>query len=422
MAKISFFDRFKDAWNAFTRNKDPTWDEIQGYSYTVRPDTPRMLPYADKTIYNAILTRIAVDVAAIDFKHVYVDADGRFSGDVNSGLNDCLQFEANIDQTGRAFMLDAVMTMLIEGHVAIVPTDASVNPNDNGVFDIRLMRTAVVKKWWPEWVEVDLYNEREGKHEDIRIPKRVCAIIQNPFYAVMNQKNSTLQRLVRALNTMDAVNDKTSSKKLDVIIQLPYRVRSQALKEEAEARRKNVEEQLANSSVGVAYADSTEKIVQLNRPIESNVQSSVEALTTMLYGQLSISVDVMNGTANETDMLNYQNRTIEPICTAICEEMTRKFISKNARTRGQRVTFFRNPFRLVAMNQIADVADKFTRNEIISPNEMRTIIGMKPSQDASADELRNRNISQPVGMEGAPPMDNMVDPATGLPYDQEQQM
>ena len=378
-----------------------------------------MIPYADKTIYNAILARIAVDVASVDFKHVYVDEEGRFSGDVNSGLNDCLQFEANIDQTGRAFLLDSVLTMLSEGHVALVPTDTSVNPINNGSFDIRFVRAGTVKTWWPEWVEVELYNERTGKHQNIRVPKRVCAIVQNPFYIVMNKHNSTMQRLVRALNTMDAVNDKTSSKKLDVIIQLPYRVRSQALKEEAEARRKSVEDQLASSTVGVAYVDSTEKIVQLNRSIESNVQASVESLTTMLYGQLSISTEVLNGTANEQDMLNYQNRTIEPICTALCEEMTRKFISRNARSRGQRIMYFRNPFRLVAMNQIADVADKFTRNEIISPNEMRTMIGLKPSQDAAADELRNRNISQPAGLAGPQPMDTMVDPATGLPYDQE---
>ena len=422
---ISFFDRLKNGWNAFHRNKDPTPYKIEGYAYSVRPDTPRMAPKTDKTIYNSILTRIAVDVASVDFKHIYVDAKGRYLREADTDLNDCLQFEANIDQTGRAFILDAVLTMLVEGHVAIVPTDTMVNPLETNSFGIKTLRCGFVKQWWPEWVTVDLYNEREGKHEDVTIPKRICAIVQNPFYITMNAPNSTLQRLVKALNSLDAVNDKIGSKKLDIIIQVPYRTRSDALTEHAEKSRERIEKQLASSDYGVAFADNTEKIVQLNRPIESNIQTSVDSLTTMLYGQLSISTDVMNGTADETAMLNYQNRTIEPICTALCEEMTRKFITRTARTQGQRISYFRNPFRLVAMNQIADLADKFTRNEILSPNEMRTVIGMKPSEDASADELRNRNISQPMNQTMAPAMDTMVDenglpidPNTGQPIDQ----
>lgn len=417
MAELSFFDRLKNGWNAFrAKERENYQPKTTGYSQGYRPDIVRPMPGVDNTILNAIYNRISVDVASVALKHVIVDVDDRFVRDYDSGLNECLQFEANVDQTGRAFIQDAVTVMLEEGHVALVPIDTTIDPRKHGSFDVKTIRAGRVVQWYPEHVRVDLYNERVGRHEELVVPKRACAIIYNPFYMVMNSPNSTLRRLIKTLATLDAVNDKIGSKKLDIIIQLPYRIRSDALKEQAEVRRKAVEEQLTSSEYGVAYADNTEKIVQLNRPIESNLQASIDSLTDMLYGQLSLTREVMSGTADEQVMLNYNNRTLEPILSAFCDELTRKFITRTGRTQGQRIKFFKDPFKLVAVNQIADIADKFTRNEILSPNEMRTIIGMKPSDDVAADELRNRNISQsPIAPQS--PYDDMVDPETGLPFE-----
>ena len=417
----SWFDRLRNGWNAFRDNKNPTkWPNEYG-SLGYNSFAPRPMIGADKTILNAILNRIAVDVAAVTIRHCRVDADERFVEDIDDGLSDCLRWEANIDQTGRELIENAVLTMLMEGHACIVPTDFNRDPSDSDAWDTWTLRVGTVVSWYNEVVQVDLYNEQKGQHEEITLPKRLCAIIQNPFYVTMNGPNGTLSRLVKMLSAMETVNEKLGSKKLDMIIQLPYKVRSEALMQQAEQRVQSITTQLEKNPLGIAYTDATDKVIQLNRSLENNLQASIDATTTQLYGQLGVTREVMEGTANEEQMLLYNNRTIEPIISALCGEMTRKFLSRNARGRGERVKFFVDPFRLVAMNQIADIADKFTRNEVLSPNEVRTILGMKPANDPAADELRNRNISTPVDAQMGPlapdgtgAVDGSVPPMEGL--------
>ena len=388
--------RLKHAWNAFT-NRDPTpyYRGEYGSGYTYRPDRPRISRGNERSIITSIYNRIALDVAAIAIKHVRLDENGRYISEIDSGLNYCLNTEANIDQTGRAFIQDVVMSMLDEGCVAIVPVDTTVDPKVSGSYEIETMRTAKILEWYPKHVKVRLYNDRIGEKQDVVLPKSMVAIIENPLFAVMNEPNSTMQRLIRKLNLMDSVDEQTSAGKLDLIIQLPYVIKTDARRQQAEARRKDIEMQLSGSKYGIAYTDGTERITQLNRPLENNLLKQIEYLTSMLYGQLGITQTVMDGTADETTMLNYHNRTIEPIISAIVDEMKRRFLTKTARSQMQSILFFRDPFKLVPINNIAEIADKFTRNEIMSKNEFRQVIGMKPSNDPKADQLINPNISQP---------------------------
>lgn len=398
---IAFPTRLKRAWNVFT-NKDPTGysssnRQYIGQSFSVRPDRIRLSRGNERSIVTAIYNRIAMDVATLKFNHVDLDENKRFKEVHDSGLNTCLSLEANIDQTSRAFIQDTVVSMLDEGVVALAPveTDKDIKFCQRGTFDIYSMRVAKVVDWYPKHVKLRIYNDNTGDKEDIIYSKEHVAIIENPFYAVMNENNSTLQRLIRKLNLMDVVDEKNSSAKLDLLIQLPYVVKTEHQRNQAEKRRTQVEEQLAESKYGIAYVDGTERITQLNRPVESNILKHVEYLTNMLYGQLGISQNVMNGTADEKENLNYNNRTVEPIASAITDELTRKFLTKTARTQGQSVMFFKDAFRLVPVENIAEIADKFTRNEIMSSNEIRQIVGLKPSPDPKADELRNANISEP---------------------------
>lgn len=389
----TFGSRFKKAWNIFL-NRDPTgFYREPGMSYVYRPDRVRFSKGNERSIVTSVYNRIAMDVAAIDIKHCRLDRNGRYLEEMKSGLNDCLTLEANIDQTSRAFRQDIVMSMFDEGAVAIVPVDTSSDPM-SGSFDILTMRTGQILEWFPTSVKIRVYNDRTGQKEDVILPKRSVSIIENPLYAVINESNSTMQRLIRKLNLLDAIDEQSGSGKLDLIIQLPYAVRSDARRAQANKRRTDLEEQLAGSKYGVAYADSTERITQLNRPIENNLMKQIEYLTELLYSQLGITQDIMNGTANEQTMLNYNNRTIEPIVSAIVDGMRRNFLTKTARTQGQTVMAFRDPFKLVPINNIAEIADKFTRNEILTSNEIRQIIGMKPSDDPKADQLVNSNIAQ----------------------------
>jgi len=391
----TFGSRLQHAWNAFM-GRDPTNLTYDiGYGSSYRPDRFRLTRGNERSIITSVYDRISNDVAAIDIKHVRVDEDERYLETMKSGLNECLTLSANVDQTGRAFIKDAVMSMFDEGCVAIVPTDTSINPKLNGSFDIESMRTGKITAWYPHDVRILLYNENTGKKEEIVLPKKMVTIVENPFYAVMNEPNSTLQRLIRTLNQLDILNSQNSSGKLDLIIQLPYVVKSEARRQQAEIRRKEVEAQLVGSKYGIAYTDGTERITQLNRPVENNLWTQVKELTAMLYNQLGITEKVMDGTADEKEMLNYYNHAINPILNAICEEMTRKFLTKTGRTQGQIIKYFRDPFGLVPVSQIADIADKFTRNEIASSNEMRSVIGWKPSMDPRADELRNKNLNDP---------------------------
>lgn len=384
------------AWNAFRNNRDPT--ELNstptnlGYSSFNRPDRMRFTRGHDRSIVTAAYNRIAVDVASVDIKHVKLDENGRYTETMKSGLNECLSMSANADQTGRQFIQDVVMSMFDEGCVAIVPVDTDLNPRLTGGYDILSVRTGKITAWYPESVKVLVYNEKLGRKDEIIVPKSTTAIIENPFYAVMNEPNSTMQRLIRKLNLLDMTDEQNSSGKLDLIIQLPYTVRTEQRMMEAERRRKKIEEQLTTSKYGIAYADATEKITQLNRSIENNLKEQVDSFTALLYSQLGIPMEVFNGTADEKTMLNYWNRTIEPILNAICEEMTRKFLTKTARTQHQSIKFFQDHFKLVPVNNIADMADKFTRNEILTANEIRSILGIKPSDDPKADELRNSNM------------------------------
>lgn len=390
----TFIDRLQHAWNAF-RNKDPTGylPPSFGMVSTFRPDKQRLRVSNERSIVNAIYNRIAIDCAAIAIRHVKTDENERYIEEVESGLNNCLKIEANIDQTGRSFIQDAVMSMLDEGIIAIVPVDTDIDPN-TGSYDIKTLRVGKIVQWWPEYVRVLLYNDRTGQKEEITLPKKIVGIVENPLYSVMNEPNSTMQRLMRKLNLLDLVDEQSSSGKLDLIIQLPYVVKSKLRKEEAEKRRQEIADQLNGSKYGIAYADGTEKIIQLNRPIENNLMSQIEYLTKMLYSQLGITEEVFNGTADEAGMLNYNNRTIEPIVSSLVDEMKRKFLTKTARTKHHTVMAFKDPFKLIPVANIADIADKFTRNAILSSNEIRGIIGFKPSADPEADELSNKNISK----------------------------
>lgn len=391
--EINIGSRLKHAFNAFM-NRDPTYTPI-GSSYSIRPDRPRLSRGNERSIVTSVFNRIALDVASIDIKHCRLDENGRYVEDIDSGLNNCLDLEANLDQTGRAFIQDVVMSMLDEGCVAIVPVDTTLNPKITNSYDILSMRTGKILDWYPAHVRVRLYNDQTGDKEDILLPKSQVAIIENPLYAVINEHNSTMQRLIRKLSLLDVTDEQTASGKLDLIIQLPYVVKTDARREQANRRRKEIEEQLTGSKYGIAYTDGTEKVTQLNRSLENNLLKQIEYLTEMMYSQLGITQEVLNGTADEKTMLNYNNRTVEPIVSAIVDEMKRKFLTKTARSQRQTITFFRDPFRLVPVNDIAEIADKFTRNEIMTSNEIRQIVGMKPSDDPKADELINSNISQP---------------------------
>ncbi|MDO4292069.1 MAG: phage portal protein [Eubacteriales bacterium] len=392
---ISFGSRLQHAWNAFL-NRDPTGGYYNsGPGYSVRPDRIRLTRGNERSIITSIYNRVAIDASSIDICHCRLDNDNRFLGVISSGLNECLNTEANKDQTGRAFLQDVVMSLLDEGCVAIVPVDTTFDPAESSSYEIHTMRVGKIIQWYPDDIGVRLYNDRTGMKEDIRLPKKTVAIIENPFYSIMNEPNSTLQRLIRKLNILDAIDEQSSSGKLDLIIQLPYSVRSPALKQRAETRRKDLEYQLSHSKFGVAYADGTERIVQLNRSVDNNLMKQIEYLTSMLFSQLGITQSILDGTADEATMLNYMNRMIEPILSAIVDEMKRKFLTKTARTQLQSILFFRDPFKLVPVNSIAEIADKFTRNEIMTSNEIRQGIGMKPSKDKKADELRNSNITKP---------------------------
>lgn len=401
---MGLLDRFKSAWNAFS-NREPTisYREVgPGYSY--RPDRTRYSRGHEKTLISAIINRVAMDAAAINIYHIRLDKNERFKEIIKSGLNTCLTLEANIDQTGRAFRQDMIMSMLDEGCVAVVPIDTTVNPTKSDSYSIDSMRVGKILEWYPAYVRIQVYNDRKGQREDILLPKDAVAIVENPLYAVMNEPNSTLQRLVRKLSLLDVVDEQSSSGKLDLIIQLPYVVKTVARKQQAEERRKDIEQQLTGSKYGVAYTDGTERITQLNRPVENNLMKQVEYLTNLLYSQLSITQSIMDGTADEKTMLNYYNRTIEPILSAPVDEMARKFLTKTARTQGQTIAFFRDPFKLVPVNDLSEIADKFTRNEIMTSNEFRQVIGMKPSEDPNADVLRNKNLSAPVELPADQPL------------------
>ena len=396
--ELTLTSRLKKAWNAFTNNRDPTLVNAQyqnvGMGYVHRPDRVRFTRGNERSIVTSVYNRIALDVAAIGIKHCRVDGNGRYIEDVKSGLNDCLTVEANIDQTGRSFIQDVVMSMFDEGAVAIVPVDTSVDPRKTNSFDILSMRTGKILEWYPAHVKVQVYNDRTGRKEDLVLPKRSVAIIENPLFAVINEPNSTMQRLVRKLNILDAIDEQSGSGKLDLIIQLPYVIKSEARQQQAEKRRKDIEDQL-KGPYGIAYTDGTEKITQLNRPVENNLMKQIEYLMNQLYSQIGMTPSVLDGTANEQEMLNYNNRTIEPIISAITDAMKRVFLTKTARTQGQTIMFFREPFKLVPVNQIAEIADKFTRNTILTSNEIRQIVGFKPSDDPKADELRNANLNHP---------------------------
>lgn len=408
-------ERLKTAWNVFLeRDKDPAYEYryIEGPSSYYRPDRPRLTRGNERSIVTSVYNRIAMDAAAIDIFHVRLDENKRFVEEIKSGLNNCLTTEANIDQTGRAFIQDAVLSMMDEGCIAIVPVDTTTNPKVTGSYDINTMRVGKIVEWRPRHVKIELYNDRKGVKEEVIMPKKDVAIIENPLYAVINEPNSTMQRLIRKINLLDIIDEQSSSGKLDLIIQLPYVIKTEQRRQQAESRRKDIENQLAGSKYGIAYTDGTEHITQLNRPVENNLQSQVEYLTSMLYSQLGITKEILDGTANEQTMLNYYNRTIEPVLSAITDEMKRKFLTKTARSQRQSIEFYRDPFKLVPTSQLAELADKFTRNEIMSSNEVRAIIAMKPSDDPKADELRNSNLSAPKGEE-----ENAS--ATGLVVDEE---
>ena len=393
--ETSLGSRLIHAWNAF-RNRDPTsYSGDLGSSYSYRPDRPRLSRGNERSIATAVYNRIALDVAGVGIKHCKLDENDRFIEIVDSGLNECLNLEANIDQTGRAFIQDVVMSMLDEGCVAIVPVDTSFDPRKTGSYDIYSMRTAKILDWYPQHVKVRIYNDKTGEKEELILPKKMVAIIENPLYAVINEPNSTMQRLIRKLVLLDSIDEQSGAGKLDLIIQLPYTIKTDARRQQAEQRRKDIEMQLAGSKYGIAYTDGTERVTQLNRPVENNLMKQIEYLTSMLYSQLGITQAIMDGTADEKTMLNYNNRTIEPIISAIVDEMKRKFLTKTARTKRQTIAFFRDPFKLVPVNDIAEIADKFTRNEIMTSNEIRQIVGMRPSNDPKADQLVNSNISQP---------------------------
>lgn len=405
---MGLINRLQHGWNAFM-NRDPTqhYHNSGGNIYSYRPDRVRFSGGNERSIVTSLYNRMAMDAASNDIKHVRLDAEERYIETIKSSLNDCLSIEANIDQTGRAFLQDVYMSMLDEGCVAMVPIDTSVEPNDTGSYDIFSIRTGKILEWSPDSVKVQVYNDRTGNKEELWVSKRTVGIVENPLYAVINERNSTMQRLVRKLNLLDAIDEQSSSGKLDLIIQLPYIVKTEARRTQAENRRKDIENQLTNSKYGVAYTDGTEKITQLNRPVENNLMKQIEYLTNMLYSQLGITQTILDGTADEKTMLNYYNRTIEPMVSAVVDEMKRKFLTKTARTQMQSIKFFRDPFKLVPVGDLAEISDKLTRNEIASSNEMRQVIGWKPSSDPRADELRNSNLTNPGG--GFTPTQNEIE-------------
>lgn len=398
---MGFFDRLQNGWNAFL-GRDPTKTKVENYttSYSYRPDRRRTSMRTDRSMVTAIYNRIAIDVAAVNIRHVYLNEDEQYLDDVKSGLNDCLSISANLDQTGRAFIQDIAMSLCDEGVVAVIPVDTNIDPR-TGSYDIRSLRVGKIVEWQASYVKVNAYDERTGEHKDIVMPKTEVAIIENPLYAVMNERNSTLQRLMRKIAMLDSIDEQTSSGKLDLIIQLPYVIKTDTQRTQAENRRKEIESQLNGSKFGIAYTDGTERIVQLNRSIENNLQSQIDSLQNTLYSQLGITKEVFDGTGDDRAMLNYYNRTIEPMLSAITLEMKRKFLTKTAISQGQSIYFFRDPFRLLNLSEIAEVADKFTRNEILTSNEVRGKMGLKPSSSPNADELRNKNLNkqQPNGLD-----------------------
>lgn len=407
---MAFSDRLIHAWNAFL-NKDPT--PIYNYGEHISSYNPfrmRLTRGNERSIVVSVYNRIALDVASIDIMHAKLDDNGRFVEEMDTSLNECLTLSANMDQTAKAFIQDAVMSMMDEGCIAIVPVDTTINPNISGSYDINSLRVGQILEWRPQHVKVRIYNDKTGQKEDLLLPKSMVAIIENPLYAVINEPNSTMQRLIRKLNLLDVIDEQSGSGKLDLIIQLPYVIKSEARKQQAENRRKEIEMQLTGSKYGIAYTDGTEKITQLNRPVENNLMKQIEYLTSMLYGQLGITQTILDGTADDKTMLNYYNRTIEPIVSAIVDEMKRKFLTKTARTRKQDIVYFRDPFKLVPVNDLAEIADKLTRNEIATSNEIRQIMGWKPSEDPDADELRNKNLNKSAEeIENAPEVQNAVD-------------
>lgn len=408
-------DRLRHAWNAFNNDKNP-WDyQDISMSYSYRPDRLRFARGNDQSFVTSVCNRIAMDAAAIDIRHVRVDEDNQYLETINSNLNNCLSVEANIDQTNRAFIQDAVMSMLDEGVVALVPVETTFDPNITGAYDVLQLRTGRIIQWMPKRVKVSVYNENTGQREEIILPKSLVGIVENPLYAVMNETNSTMQRLIRKFSLLDIVDEQNSSGKLDLIIQLPYVIKTQTRQEQAEKRRKDIETQLAGSKYGIAYTDGTERITQLNRPVENNLMSQIEYLTNLLLSQLGLTQSILDGTADEKTMLNYYNRTIQPIMSAIVDEMKRKFLTKTARTQLQSIMAFRDPFKMVPVNDIAEIADKFTRNEILSSNEVRQIIGMKPSDNPKADELSNKNM--PVSEQGSPVTADNSEQSDGTPED-----
>ena len=397
---MAFLDRVKGAWNAFVVQENQAQVDYpviasSGVSSSMRPDRTRTRWSNERTIVSSIYTRIAIDVASVGYRHVKLDEALRYADDADSRLNDCLTIEPNLDQGPRAFRQDLVMTLFEHGCAAIVPVDTSVDPRTREVFDIHSLRVGHVVQWYPRHVRVSLYNDRKGERQEILLEKRFVAIVENPLYSVMNEPNSTLQRLIRKLNLLDVVDDANSSGKLDMIIQLPYVIKSEARKQQAEQRREDIEFQLKSSKYGIAYTENTEKITQLNRPVENNLMPQIEYLVKMLYGQLGITEEIMNGTADEKAMINYFNRTIEPILEAAVEAMSRTFLGRTGVKRGERIMFFRDPFKLVPLSVLAEIVDKFTRNEVLSSNEVRGFMGIQPSLDPKADELRNSNMPQP---------------------------
>ena len=393
--ELTLTTRFKNAWNVFVNNRDPTYaNRDLGYSYGYRPDRPRFTRGNERSIVTALYNKIALDVAGITIQHVQLDEDGRFTDVVDSGLNRCLNLEANIDQSGRAFIQDIVMSMFDEGCVAVVPVDTDVDPKYTEGYDILSLRTAKILEWYPRHVRLRVYNDRTGQKEDVVMPKNKVAIMENPLYAVVNEPNSTMQRLIRKLNILDAIDEQSGSGKLDMIIQLPYTVRTESRRQQAEQKRKELEQQLAGSKYGIGYIDAAERITQLNRPVENNLMKQIEYLTSMLYSQLGMTQSILDGSADEKTMLNYNTRTIEPIISTIVDEMKRTFLSKTARSQNKSIMFFRNVFKLVPAGELAEISDKLTRNEIATSNEMRQVMGWKPSKDPKADQLINSNINQ----------------------------
>lgn len=398
----SLLDRLQHAWNAFNnsesnRNYTPLFSNIT----TIRPDRIHLTRGNERSIITSIYNRISLDVSTIDIRHVRLDDNNRFKEFIKSDLNECLSVEANLDQTARMFLQDVCMSMFDEGCVAIVPVETTISPIRSNSYDINELRTGQILEWMPSHVKVRVYNEKTGNKEDLVLPKKMVAIVENPLYAIMNEPNSTMQRLIRKLNLLDVVDEQSGAGKLDLIIQLPYTIKTEARKQQAEQRRKDIENQLAGSKYGIAYTDSTEHITQLNRSLENNLMSQIEYLTSMLYSQLGITTEILNGTANEQTMTNYYSRTIEPIISAIVDEMKRKFLTKTARSQKQSIIYFRDPFKIVSVSSIAEIADKFTRNEIMSSNEIRQIVGLRPVDDKKADELRNKNLNPSEGQEFA---------------------